>query len=71
MSALGARALVRAYTSSANDACVQSTLKFAQRAQHVKNRVRINKQLSVNDLQDLVGRLRKQLAESRMRCDPC
>jgi Kinesin motor domain len=42
-----------------------STLKFAQRAQHIKNSVRINQQLGVSELEALVARLRKQLANSR------
>eukprot|EP01006_Ploeotia_vitrea_P034415 TRINITY_DN65751_c1_g2_i1.p1 TRINITY_DN65751_c1_g2~~TRINITY_DN65751_c1_g2_i1.p1 ORF type:complete len:957 (-),score=493.92 TRINITY_DN65751_c1_g2_i1:499-3369(-) len=42
-----------------------SALKFAQRAKHIKNRVRVNRQLSVFELKDLVGRLRQQLADSR------
>jgi len=42
-----------------------SALMFGQRASHIKNTVRINRQLSVTELQSLVGRLRKQLADSR------
>lgn len=42
-------------------------LLFPQRAAHVKNRVRINRQLSVQELQQLVARLKKQLSQSQAK----
>lgn len=57
--------LVTCSPHAANSDETLSTLYFAQRAQHVRNQVRVNRQLGVTELQALVDTLRKQLADSR------
>ena len=55
--------LVTCSSSSVHFEETISTLRFAQRAKLIKNKVTVNKQLSVAELQRLLAAMKKDLQE--------